>query len=517
MMLPGHSDDQMKPKASFDSSLEAAQYVFKFGLLVAIGGILTDAIIAHGLFWDNDPYWTYWVTKTVLITTVFTIGTALFGMGIWQGLVITLAHTAILESYYAWFSPVGLPQEPEWLDVNHVWITGPPAHYLAILTGYMAALWIWRRNKLPDLFQPNTDPKEFASVALVTSLLAIVFDGVITHGLVRGQFPGLTYFIQHLIVAFVVSFAWAAFVGFEGVGWIIGAISLAVIWVGYDMYLSPIGLPQHVQYLTYEELWFQALPGGLLASILGFFLAPRAFAVAAHKRIPAVTALLMFLIFMPAIGLSQGLPANASAQGPMKLIVGADPTNMDSSVDGEGSIKVNVVENGNRWSHVQNTDEIQASASFKANGAQWDIVIDRPMPRHPLGHYTTWNGVVFNHEMHGSTGIGTSSIPRVKPDIALWGWATVRKDGKLVSSMSPAHVMVIKSGPMSGVMLDVSSEDKSLLVAPNGYLMAMWPQISSLQMPEKVENGRKAIGWLTLVILPGLFWWLAVRESRARV
>jgi hypothetical protein len=93
--------------------------VARFGILVGFSAIFIDASIAHGLFWENDPYWTYWITKTFLITTVFTIGTAFLGVGITRGLVITAVHTLILEIYYQWFAPVGLPQEPEWLDFNH--------------------------------------------------------------------------------------------------------------------------------------------------------------------------------------------------------------------------------------------------------------------------------------------------------------------------------------------------------------------------------------------------------------
>src|SRR5688500_11532136 len=117
----------------------------KFGILVGLAASFIDAAIARGLFWENDPYWTYWITKSFLIATVFIIGTSLLGIRIVQGLIITAVHTAILEIYYEWLAPVGLPQEPEWLDDKHLWTTGVPAHYLAILTGYFSALWIWRR------------------------------------------------------------------------------------------------------------------------------------------------------------------------------------------------------------------------------------------------------------------------------------------------------------------------------------------------------------------------------------
>ena len=92
------------------------------------------------MFWDNDPYWIYWITKTFLITTVFMFGTAFLGIGLVPGLILTAVHTAILEIYYQWLAPVGLPQKPEWLDFNHLWITGVPAHFRAIFAGCLLAL-----------------------------------------------------------------------------------------------------------------------------------------------------------------------------------------------------------------------------------------------------------------------------------------------------------------------------------------------------------------------------------------
>ncbi len=123
-----------------------AKDTVKFSILVGLSAIFIDAVIAHGLFWENDPYWTYWITKTFLIATFFLFGTTVVGIGIVPGLVLTAIHTAIPEIYYQWFAHVGLPQEPEWLDFDHLWTTGVPAHFLAIFAGYLLALWLWRRN-----------------------------------------------------------------------------------------------------------------------------------------------------------------------------------------------------------------------------------------------------------------------------------------------------------------------------------------------------------------------------------
>jgi hypothetical protein len=481
------------------------ELVVKFGVLTAIAGILVDAVLAHGLFWDNDPYWTYWITKTFLIMAVYMAGVTLLGLGLWQGVAITAVHTVVLTVYYDWFAPVGLPQEPEWLDMEHLWITGLPAHFLVILLGYLAALWMWRRNRLPERLN-SVDSRGNLAVAFVGTVLVLVLDGVITHGLILRSLPGWTYFIQHLLITLVFLLFWGAYVGFDTLGTVIGAVALSIFWLGYGMYLGPNGLPQEVRYLGYEDLWLRAWPGALISSLVGLFIATRALKA---RALPVLLTLLL-----PAIGLSQGLPASASAGGACMQITGPDPVDMSHSLSAEGQLQVRVVEKGNRWSHVQNTDEAHVTAKWSAGASNYEVTIDRVMPRHPLGKYTVWNGVVFRHEMHGHTGIGTSKLPLMKPEIGLWGWARVVRDGQEIARMAPAHVMVTKEGPMAGVMLEVDTEEKGLVGVPDGYLTVMWHQIGSLAMPEDAERSRKLIGWIALILAPAIMWLLCVKASR---
>jgi hypothetical protein len=77
--------------------------------MVALAAIFIDASVGDGLTWENDPYWTYWVTKTFLIATIFGLGTAWFGIGAGRGAIITAVHTIVLTVYYWTFSPIGLP------------------------------------------------------------------------------------------------------------------------------------------------------------------------------------------------------------------------------------------------------------------------------------------------------------------------------------------------------------------------------------------------------------------------
>jgi hypothetical protein len=486
--------------------------VVKFAVLVGLAGIFVDAVIAHGLFWDNDPYWTYWITKTFLIATVFAVGISLIGVGVWQGAVVTGVHTLILEVYYDWFAPVGLPQEPEWLDFNHIWVSGTPAHFLAIFTGFLAALWLWRRNNMPENLN-TSDSRGNLSVALLAAALVLVLDGLITHGLLMKQFPGWTYFIQHLLVTTVFVLGWGAYAGFDLTGCLTGSVTLALLWVAYAMYVGPSGLPVEVRYLGYEELWLKAFPGGLAAALVGLFAASRLLKAKLRPATLLVGALSLLLI---GTAQAQGLKARGTATGSCMQIVGPDPVDMKNSLIGTGSITVATVEKGNRWSHVQNTDEMNVQAKWNAGGITWEVMIDTPMPRHPRGKYTVWNGVVYRHEMHGHTGIGTNKLPLMKPEIALWGWAKVKKNGREISRMSPAHAMVTKEGDMKGVMLEISTEDKDLIGAPDGYLTVMWHEIESIEMPDREENQRTTAGWTVLIAMPLVLLWLAARARSGR-
>lgn len=505
--------------ASLRGERLTARETAKFGILTGLAAIFIDAAIAHGLFWENDPYWTYWITKSFLIATVFTIGTAYLGIGIVQGLVLTAMHTAILEIYYEWLAPVGLPQQPQWLDDNHLWVTGVPVHYLAILTGYFIALWMWRRA-IPTREAERADYEPVDPAALVLSSLAatvivLVLSGIITHGLLMGEFPGLTYFVQHLLIGFVFIFVWSAYVGMGGAGWPVGALMLALVWACYGIYLGPVGLPQEVHYLTNHQIWSRTFPGDFVSALLGFFLIVRLLPRLAPRA--AAYALLPFAFLAApdqAEAKPRGLHASASASGEAHRVLGPDPVDLTAAQLANGSIVIRVIEGGGRWSPVQGKDWVELAADFTAPDGSYRVVVDKAMPSHPLGKYTTWNGVALNHEMHGETGIGTAKLPLMQPDISLYGWGKVWRNGQLVAPMAPVHAMVTSKGNMPGVMLEVDTEEKTLTGVPGGYITVHWPSVAHLRMPRDTLRNVEILGWIGLISLALLFGWLAMREER---
>src|SRR5918997_5699296 len=156
------ADEHLTERGDIPGTRELA----RFTALVALLAILSDAAVGHALLWENDPYWTYWITKTFLIATVFGLGTAWLGMGVGRGAVITAVHTLVLTIYYWTLSPIGLPSHATWLDLEHTWVTGLPVHFAVIYLGYLTALWLWRQRGVA-----SGPPGPNALAALVASVV----------------------------------------------------------------------------------------------------------------------------------------------------------------------------------------------------------------------------------------------------------------------------------------------------------------------------------------------------------
>jgi hypothetical protein len=248
----------------------------KFGILTGILAMFLDAAIGHGLFWKNDPYWTYWITDAFLITMIISFGSSILGIGMWQGIVLIAIQALTLEIYYEFLSPVGLPQEPFWLSHYDIWTTGYLVHYLVYLAGFLLALWIWRRRVHIKEMMESIKPRKIAVFSLVTAIIILLLDGVITQAFIFGVYPGFTFFLQRLILAFVFLFIWNSYVGLDPKGLFSGAVLLSLLWLTYNMYLSPLGLPRNTPiYLGYEELWFMTFPGALASALTGLWITKR--------------------------------------------------------------------------------------------------------------------------------------------------------------------------------------------------------------------------------------------------
>lgn len=181
---PGLSDPR--------STLSLAELV-KFTVLAALLAIFADAAVAHAILWGNDPYWTYWVTDALLMVTVFGVGTAWFGAGLKRGAVLTAVHVLLLTTYYWILSPIGLPGQPEWLDLEHTWITGLPVHFGVYYLGYVLALWLLNRSRRAPAGREAPARPLGGTVSLAVGLAAGVVVALgLLQAVVTWQFPGVT-------------------------------------------------------------------------------------------------------------------------------------------------------------------------------------------------------------------------------------------------------------------------------------------------------------------------------------
>lgn len=210
-----------------------------------------------------------------------------------------------------------------------------------------------------------------------------------------------------------------------------------------------------------------------------------------------------------------GLRASASGSGTVMVVAGDRPYDLARAQRGDGRIEIQTTDGGNRWSHLQNKDVVKVTAELTQGSDRISVVIDQPMPRHPHGKYTTWSGVVYEASQHGRTGIGTSELPVMTPEVSLWGYAEVSLNGRVVAKGAPAHVMVTTKGEGKGIALDVAGEDRSLVGFRDGYLVALWPEIAAISMPEAEERNREYLGWAVLLGVVLLFGWLAYNEPVA--
>ncbi|MFN2582735.1 MAG: hypothetical protein ABR498_08360 [Candidatus Dormibacteria bacterium] len=467
-------------------AMTSRREVIKFSASVALLGMLTDAVVGHAWTWENDPYWTYWVTKTVLILTVFGLGTAWFGIGAARGAVLTAVHTLILTIYYWSLSPVGLPSSPDWLDAEHTWVTGLPIHFAVIYAGYLGALWIWRRRRPEDLAPAGSG--RTALRALLAAVLIVVLTGAIEAVALR-EFEGVTWYVTRLLVATPLIFAWWAVAGDDRRGAVGGAVVLSAILIGYGHFVSPMGLPNtpirlfeldapgaQTHWLTYRDEFLVAAPITLAVS-LSVLLAlswKTRVPVSRGRRISVAAAAAVVLAgggaAIAAVGVdSHGDPATVVTTGSPRVERGDWYTG--DFVAAGGSLSVQTRENNPRETPLPPHDAVALTATVMTNQGTIFITAQQPMVEDALGRFTTGGGVEYNIWHHGRSGIGTDLIGPTHSDVSVLAVGDVIVNNQLVASGIPVHVMTLDDG---SVELDVGQSGEPIPALTDAHIRAMW-------------------------------------------
>ncbi|QXL83791.1 hypothetical protein [Comamonas sp. NLF-1-9] len=501
----------------------------KFVALAALLAMFADAAVAHAMLWGNDPYWTYWVTDTLLMTTVFGVGTAWFGVGLKRGAVLTFVHILLLTTYYWTLSPIGLPGQPEWLDLERTWITGLPVHFGVYYLGYTLALWLWDRSRRAraqaQAGGPATPLGPAATLALVLAVAVVVVLGLLQTWLV-GQFPGLTWFIVRTAVLTPLILLWWALAGTDRVAAVSGGVMLGFALSAYGHYLSPVGLPNPslrlfaenpppavVEWLSYREEFLLLLPVAQILAVVAMLLASRWYREPwTRDRVPlrpwsrpgmalALAALLALGAVAYAYTGPQANRTTIQSVGPAAVERGVA---LDAEPVAAGSAELSMtVENRNTHrTELPPHDGVQIQASVAgADGRTYTLTASRPMVAQPQGRHTTWAGVGFDKWHHGRSGIGTSALPATRSDVAVYALGELSAQGSLIVTDVPVHVM---TSSRSGARLELHVGDPEAPIAglPGGHLRAVWADYSGGSV-KSVKYARYAWGTGVLLVLLG--------------
>jgi hypothetical protein len=506
-----------------------------FTALVALLAILADASIGHAMMWENDPYWTYWITKTFLIATVFGLGTAWFGAGVGRGAVITAVHTLVLTVYYWTLSPIGLPSQPNWLDLEHTWVTGLPVHFGVIYLGYLTALWLWRRR--PSMRAMELDDGRIgmtATHALATSVGIVAVAGLL-ESLALQDFPGVTWFVVRLLITVPFTLLWWAAAGRDRTAAIGGGITLALILITYSHFLGPVGLPNsslrilaqdpppaNVHWLDYRQEFLVALPITAVVAIVGYLLSSR-WAHRGESTRPAGSTLALFTVAVAVlIGLGVVAAYNTGPSADRATVTSSGTASLEQGAYYQGELRPStgelrlVAENRNpRVTPLPPHDRVDLNATVTgADGTSYEITSTQPMIDDPLGRFGTWWGVGFDEWNHGRSGVGTDLIPPTRSNVAIFALAQLTANGELMGNAVPVHVMTM-AHEMGRLEMDVGDPTAPLPGVPDGHLRVIWSDFDGGHS-HGGSNARYALGAAVLIILL-LLTLATIRKERAGI
>lgn len=513
-----------KDNTGHDSRITSVSELVKFTALAALLAMFADAAIGHAMLWGNDPYWTYWVTDALLMATVFGLGTAWLGTGLVRGALITAIHMVLLTTYYWSLSPIGLPAQPEWLDLEHTWLTGLPVHFCVYYLGYIVALWLWRkRNAMPPPAQRPASLAGEAMLALTIGAVVVMVFGLV-QTLVLREFPGVTWFVVRIAVAVPLTLAWRAMAGTDGPAAISGGLMLGFVLTTYSHYLGPIGLPNDslrilaenppsaaVHWLSYREEFLIMLPISLAVAVVAFLTA------AAWRRQQGdwlrwnragLIGAILAIIGLAAVGFvvaphtgAEANRATVTSTGSVRVEQGA--FYQGEMIDAIGSLQMTVENHTARATPLRPHDRVDMKATINhPNGMAYEIAATQPLVRDPQGRFTTWSGVGFDVWHHGRSGIGSSLLPATHSNVGVFALGTITANRAIIAAGVPIHAMTTTR---DDGRLELNVGDPTILLpgVPDGHLRAVWPGYEGGHSGAS-SHARYALGSAVLIALLGV-------------
>jgi hypothetical protein len=504
--------------------------LIKFCALAAALAIFADASIAHAMLWENDPYWTYWVTDTLLMATVFSVGTALMGVGRVQGAIITVVHITLLTIYYWSLSPIGLPASPEWLDFKHTWATGLPVHLGVYYLGYLTALWLWRRRLAAGADRDNL--VRVAIAAVVTAVIVVVGTGAV-QTLITGEFPGLTWFVMRIAVTVPFLLGWWRLAGTDDKAALVGGVALALLLTTYAHYLGPIGLPNPARlvteispgaeshWLSYRLAFLVLLPAMLVVTTVGLLLAGRLLRrdltapvqrlhlnpAEAGWSLGAVGALIVTgVLVSPMTGLDNRRATVISA-GTARI----PPSETQAET---ATLRAEVEDRNMIRTPLPPHDQVNITATIPASdGRLYRLVATRPMVAEPGGQFPTWGGVGFDVWHHGRSGIGYGDAQAVNSEVGVFALGDLSVDGSVVAAGVPVQMFTTPNDRRRLELL-VGDPASPLPGVTGGGLHVVWSDYVG-GAPSRGVYAREALGGAVLLLLLA-FSFIGARRRRGQ-
>ena len=466
--------------------------LIKFAAVAAVLAMLFDAVIGHALLWDNDPYWTYWVTDTFLILTVFSVGAALIGAGIVRGAVVTGVQMLVLTTYYWSLSPIGLPSSPEWLDLEHTWLTGPPVHFGVYYLGYLVALWLWRRRAAAG----DAVRRDLASDVVRALVIGggIVGLAGVAQTIALDEFPGVTWFVMRIVILVPFTLGWWALAGRDRGAAVLGGLLAATLLIAYGHYLGPVGLPDpdlrvlaqdpppaEVHWLSYRDEFLVMGPIVILVAVAAFTAAAwrRREPWPAAPRPPFVAAAALALAMVVAAGYVAAGRVGPSdervtvtSSGDARVESGAGYG--DDLAAARADLRFVVDQRNTKRTPLPPHDDVELAATITQDGTRYEVTASEPLVRDPAGRFGTWGGVGYDRWHHGRSGVGTAQLDAVRSEVALYALGELRVDGMLVATGVPLHALTTGAG----VELHVGDPATRVPSLPGGHVRAVWTERS---------------------------------------
>jgi hypothetical protein len=536
---PRHATQTADPSNTNAEPLSISD-LFKFTALASLSAIFADAAIAHAMLWGNDPYWSYWVTDTLLMATVFGLGTAWLGIGPGRGAIITAVHVTILTAYYWSLSPIALPSQPEWLDLERTWLTGLPVHFGVYYLGYLVALSLWKRRSAAATrgsARMAAPLARTAGIAGVTAAGVVIVAGFL-QTLLTSEFPGATWFIVRIAVAFPFTLAWWAMAGDGRSSAVCGGILLGFLLITYGHYLAPVGLPNPslrllaenpppaaVHWLSYRQEFLVLLPVTQLVALAGYLIASRWTAFPGRYRSlwrrgdrGWVIAALVVLI---AAGAATSVYTDPEANRATIVSTGSGNLEQGARYGGElvataATLSMTVEDRNTHRTSLPPRDRVNIKASIPSTdpaGTTYVVEATTPMVTDPQGRFTTWSGVGFNVWHHGRSGIGTAKLPPMKSEVAVFALGNISVDGRIIAAGVPVHAMT-SSREGARLELDIGDPDFSLPGIPGGHLRAVWAEYDGGHARYR-DYARYGLGSAVLVILLAFAIVIVRRQTRS--